>query len=70
MHRHVVVDDEHRSVEVWACGLEPHPQASIWLSDDDNRLEHLDAGELRQLAAAFVVAAELLEQHAVAPPRQ
>ena len=59
LHSHVLVDDEHRSVEVWACGRGASPQASVWLSDDDDRLEHLGADELRQLAAAFIVAAEL-----------
>jgi hypothetical protein len=36
---------------------------SAWLSDEDDRLKHLGAGELRQLTAALAAAAELLDQH-------
>ncbi len=63
VHRHVIVDDDHRGVEGRAAGSEPKLQASIWLADTDDRLEHLDAAELRQLAAALTAAAELLDRH-------
>ena len=58
----MLLDVEHSSVEVWGRGLEPQPVASVWLSDEDDRLEHLGAAELRQLAAALEAAAELLDQ--------
>ena len=48
VHRHVIVDDDHRGVEGRAAGFEPKLQASIWLADTDDRLEHLDAAELRR----------------------